>query len=177
MVVHSRMDEPQKADEFFQKADKLSPGSADLYADYGYACYLRGDLKQAETWLQKAHQIRPGLERITGNLALVIAAQGRDQESLTYYRQYLDEAEAQANVAFVQAQRGEFQKASERYAKALELNPKLKSAQHALLQIAEWQQAQKQGQAKNQRAERKPEALSQPAANPATPSGTASIRS
>jgi Tfp pilus assembly protein PilF len=59
------------------------------------------------------------------------------QECLTYFRQYLDEADAHANVGFVLTQRGDFEAARQSYTKALSLNPRLKSAQHALLQLAE----------------------------------------
>jgi len=178
MIVHSRLDQPQEADAFFQKADKLKQGNAELYADYGYACHLRGDLELAETWLQKAHQIRPSEDRITGNLALVLAMQGREQESLTYYRQYLDEAEAQANLGYALTQRGDFAAAGERYAKALELAPNMKSAQNALLQLAEWEHAKQQAQANpNQRAQHNQPPKPRQSSNQPVRPGTASIRS
>ncbi len=141
MVVHSRLDHPQEADAFFQNADQLKPNNADLYADYGYACYLRGDLTTAETWLRKAHNLRPKEKRITSNLALVLGTQGRVEESLTYFRQFLDDAEAEANVGYALIQRGDFVAAREHYNEALSINPKLKPAQHALLQLAEWERA------------------------------------
>ncbi|MCA9072792.1 MAG: tetratricopeptide repeat protein [Planctomycetaceae bacterium] len=175
MVVHSRMDHPELADQYFQQADKLRPDHADLYADYGYACYLRGDLNDAETWLQKAHQIRPKEDRITGNLALVLGAQGRVKESLTYSRQYLSDGEAHANVAYALTQRGDFTAARDHYTKALQLDPKLKSAQNALLQLAEWETAHKN---KTQHAA-KPESSSSDKGPTQSwqPTGSASIRS
>ncbi len=60
---------------------------------------------------------------------------------MTYFRQCLDDAEANANVGYALIQHGDFAGARDYYAKALSINPKLKSAQHALLQIAEWEQA------------------------------------
>ena len=141
MVVHSRLDHPQEADAFFQKADQLKPNNADLYADYGYACYLRGDMEAAESWLKKAHNLRPREKRITSNLALVLGTQGRVEESLTYFRQFLDDAQAEANVGYALIQRGDFAAAREHYNEALNINPKLKPAQHALLQLAEWERA------------------------------------
>lgn len=172
MVVHSRLDHPELADRYFQEADQLRPDHGDLYADYGYACYLRGDLNDAERWLQKAHQIRPKQERITANLALVLGAQGRTKESLTYSRQYLSDAEAHANVGYALTQRGDFAAARNHYTKALEHDPKLKSAQHALLQLAEWEKAQKN----------RPQQAAKPQLGTAKksnwqPTGTASIRS
>jgi Flp pilus assembly protein TadD len=178
MIVHSRLDQHQEADDFFQKADKLKKGSAALYADYGYACHLRGDLELAETWLKKAHQIRPSEDRITGNLALVLAMQGREQESLAYYRQFLDEAEAQANLGYALTQRGDFAAAGERYAKALELAPNMKSAQNALLQLAEWEHAKQRAQTKsNQSAHGNESPKPRQSSNRPVAPGTASIRS
>jgi len=194
VIVHSRLDEHQEADAFFAKCDQLKPDNAELYADYGYACYLRGDLQKAETWLKKAHELRPNEDRITGNLALVMGAQGREQEALTYYRQFLDDAEAQANLAYALTQRGDFPAAQKRYAKALELAPDLKSAKHALLQLAEMEKSHKEAKASGK--QRKPlsqrprmQAAPNPAPKPALKSappaaedpwqstGTASIRS
>ena len=169
MVVHSRLDHSQEADAFFQKADQLKPNNADLYADYGYACYLRGDLTAAETWLRKAHTLRPKEKRITSNLALVLGTQGRVEESLTYFRQILDDAEAYANVGYALTQRGDFAAARDRYNQALSIDPKLKSAQHALLQLAEWEQAKQKKLAEApQQTRRQPQRQSQ--SQPITPS-------
>lgn len=174
MVVHSRLDHPTEADRYFQKADKLRPDNADLYADYGYACYLRGDLKDAERWLQKAHQIRPNEDRITGNLALVLGAQGRVKESLTYSRKYLSDAEAHANVGYALTQRGDLSAARDHYSKALQLDPKLKSAQNALLQLAEWETAKKNKT--EAAAVAKPEETGTALGQNWQPTGTATIR-
>ncbi len=149
MVANTRLDQPERADAYFEEAQKRLPHNAELFADYGYACYLRGDMPTAETWLKKAHQLEPKNKRITANLALVVGAGGRVQECLTYFRQYLDEADAHANVGFVLSQRGDFEAARQSYTKALSLNPRLKSAQHALLQLAE-------------QGEKKPKSLPQP---------------
>ncbi len=172
MVVHTRMDQPQKADQFFQQADKLHPNDPELYTDYGYACYLRGEVAQGESWLKKAHTLNPENERTTGNLALVVAAQGREEEALAYYRQYLDDAEANANLGFALIQRGDFTAARERYAKALDINPHLKTAQNALLQLAELDQAHKKQPGKTATARTAPQAKAE--TRPAI--GTASIR-
>jgi Flp pilus assembly protein TadD len=177
-VVYTRLDQPAKADEFFQKSTRLQPDNAELHADYVYACYLRGELTQAEQLLKKAHALRPGDERITGYLALVVASQGRAEESMTYYRQYLDEADAHANLGFVLTQQGDLAGARDRYTKALSLNPSLKSAQHALLQLAELDQTPKSKPAPKPAATPKPQI--QPQQNARTdwqPTGTASIRS
>ncbi len=148
VVVYSRLDNTAKADAFFQLATKLNPDNADLYADYGYACYLRGDLNEAEQWLKTAHQMRPQEKRITGNLALVVGMQGRTQESLTFYRQILDDAEAYANVGYLLTQRGDMESAKEHYTKALTMDPKQKSSQNAVLQLAELEEAHNKNVAK-----------------------------
>jgi Flp pilus assembly protein TadD len=170
MVVNTRLDQPERADAYFQEAQTRLPNNPELYADYGYACYLRGDMANAETWLKKAHQMEPHNERITGNLALAVGALGRVQESLAYFRQYLDDAEAHANVGFILTQRGDFEAARKSYTKALSLNPSLKSAQHALLQLAEHGEGQPQPAAQESKASAQTKTHWQP-------TGTASIRS
>ncbi len=81
MVVHSRLGQAEQADAFFQKADRLKPNNADLYADYGYACYLQGDLTKSEAWLRKANSLRPKDKRITNNLALVLGTEGAGRKA------------------------------------------------------------------------------------------------
>lgn len=170
MVVNTRVDNPERADAYFQEAQKRLPNNAELYADYGYACYLRGDMPTAETWLKKAHQMDPKNERITANLALVVGVEGRVQESLAYFRQYLDDAEAHANLGFVLTQRGDFEAARNSYTKALSLNPGLKSAQHALLQLTEIGDGQPKPATQNPKQHAQTKTHWQP-------TGTASIRS
>lgn len=173
MVVNTRLDQPERAEAYFQEAQKRLPNNAELLADYGYACYLRGDMANAETWLKKAHQLDRKNKRILGNLALVVGIEGRGQESLTYFRQYLDDAEAHANLGFVLTQRGDFEAARKSYTKALSLNPRLKPAQHALLQLAEHdEQPAKTASHKPQQVQ-----PSAPAKTQWQRTGTASIRS
>jgi tetratricopeptide (TPR) repeat protein len=109
--------------------------SAELLGDYGYAQFLAGDLTTAEETLKQAVAIDPSQKRNVNNLAIVVGKQGRLEESLQFFRQAGPEAEALANLAFIQSQSEDLGKAKENYSKALDLDPQLKIAAVGLLEV------------------------------------------
>lgn len=146
-VVTSQMPDPkqpggsfQQARRYFQQALKLDPHNAQILTDYAYALFLQNDLSGAETLLRQALREQPGNRRATNNLAIVLGHQGKTEQSLAMFRRVVGEAEAQANLAYIHAQRGEGKQAVERYTKALAIDKNMKSASHALLQLAEIEQ-------------------------------------
>lgn len=139
MVVLLRLDEHEAAGRMYQRAQQLAPENGMIAADFGYALYLRGDLEQAEQLLRTARSAHPHEKRIASNLALVLGAQGETDEALGLFRNSTTEAEALANMGFVHTQRGEIEQAKRYYSAALTAEPDMKSAQHALLQIAQSQ--------------------------------------
>jgi Flp pilus assembly protein TadD len=106
----------------------------------GYALYLKGDLKAAETALRQATRENANNERAINNLAMVVGQQGRSQEAYALFRSIVDEAEANSNLAYVMSRAGKTDQAAKRYSVALTIDEDLEKAQVALLQLAEKQQ-------------------------------------
>ena len=138
-VVSIKLEEIDRALEFFSRA--MSQGEPDvaLLGDYGYAQFLSGNLEQANQLLSKALENDPNNRRIVNNLALVLGYQGRTAESLALFRRVNTESESLSNLAFVHSQVGDYDKAAEYYHEALDLNPDLRKAGDGLIGLHQFQ--------------------------------------
>jgi len=139
-VVSARMGETEQSERYFAEALRLDPNRAGLLTDYGYAKLMNNDYAGAEELLRRAAAISPGDKRAMNNLAIALGYQGKHEQSLATFRRVVPEAQAQANLAYIHSQRGEGRLAVQRYTRAVELDKNLKSASHALLQLAELEQ-------------------------------------
>ncbi|MDB5386770.1 MAG: Tetratricopeptide 2 repeat protein [Planctomycetaceae bacterium] len=139
-IVHAKQSNFEAAKRYLNEAHKLAPSNPEVLNDLGYACYLSGDLKMAETVFETALKISKDNKRAANNLAMVLGSQGRFDDSFRMFRQVNSEAEAHSNVAYLYAQNGDGKKALEHYSRALTLNPDLKNAANGLLEIAQLQQ-------------------------------------
>jgi Flp pilus assembly protein TadD len=122
-----------------EQANLLKPDSPEILNDLGYAYLLQGEIDQAEAILQQAYELNPDDDRTLSNLALAIGYAGRYDEALALYRETMTDAEANANLGYIAVQRGEGQKALHYYNRALDLDPQLKPAAQALVQLADLQ--------------------------------------
>ncbi len=131
-----------EAEEFLRQAWQLGPPSAELLTDLGYLYYLQHRLPEAETTLREAIRLDATHGPAHVNLGLVAGAQGRYEESLAEFRRGTGgEAEAQANLAYVMAQRGDLEQSEKAYLRALTLDNELREAAEAMLQVAQRRQA------------------------------------
>ena len=133
----SRFDE---AEQLFAKAYELSPSDSTLLRDIGYFYYLRSDSERAEQFLIYALKINPDNQAAANNLAILLGEQGRFDEARSYFRRAGNEAQTEANMAFVYAQRGEMLQAMDAYSRALTADNTLRPAAHGLLRIAQLQE-------------------------------------
>jgi Tfp pilus assembly protein PilF len=115
--------------------------SAELLNDLGYACYLQGDLEQAEHWLRQASTLDSRNLSVHNNLGLVLGAAGRDKEALSEFRLAGSMADAYNNIAWVHSQRGDLTNARKNYLKALDTDSSLKPAAEALVALGNHEQA------------------------------------
>lgn len=125
------------AQEHMQQAIALGQPSAELLGDMGYLYYLRHDLPAAEAQIRAALQLDPRDRRARNNLGLVLGEQGHFDEALAEFRQGGSEAEALANLAYVQSQMGALGEAEKNYHQALDRDKTLRSAAEALVQLSE----------------------------------------
>jgi Tfp pilus assembly protein PilF len=138
-VVLTRMGELEAALPHFQVAHELEPTNAEIVCDLGYNAFLQGEYATAETLLRLALEVDPRHERATNNLAIVVGRTGRTRESFELFRTFQSEAEAHANVAYLHVQRNEVDLAARHYDRALTLDPRLRSAASAAVEIAQRQ--------------------------------------
>jgi Tfp pilus assembly protein PilF len=136
-LLACRENELSVADEHFRRATRLDPFNATILNDWGYMCYLREDLGEAERLLRLAESRAPQNGRIQNNLGVVLGRLGKLEASFQAFRKGGTEAESHANMAFVHVRRNEPQLAEQHYKQALKLDPNLKSAADALAKLAE----------------------------------------
>ncbi|MES2789302.1 MAG: HEAT repeat domain-containing protein [Planctomycetota bacterium] len=139
-IVHAKQGNYEGAKRYFNEAHLLRPSDTEILNDLGYTCFLSNDFSSAETALGKATKLDPRNHRATNNLALVVGTQGRLDESYRLFRQVNKESEAHANVAYLYAQQGQGKKALEHYSQALTIDPQMKTAANAMVEISRLQQ-------------------------------------
>lgn len=150
-ILAARRGEHQEALEAFAQARQTGGDTVELRNDIGYTQYLLNDLAAAEQTLREALAMDPQFAAASSNLALVLAEQGRDEESLVEFRKSVSESVALANLAYIQAKLGKFAEAEKNYHRCLDLDPSHRAAAEALVQF---QSARNRGEAILARLER-----------------------
>lgn len=143
-VVSVRLEQLPEALDCLEKAAGHEAPSSELLGDLGYAQLLSGDLEAAQETLDKALALDPTDKRIINNQGLVLGYLGQEEDSLELFRRAGSEAEALGNMGFVYAQMGELQKAKEFYLRAVHLQPDLKNAAQALVDLHDAEQRARQ---------------------------------
>jgi Flp pilus assembly protein TadD len=85
-VLCDRKGQFEEAEDHYRRAMNLMGDDADSYNDLGYSYYLRGRLGDAEEMLHKCLSLDSGHQRGHANLGIVLARQGRPDESLAEFR-------------------------------------------------------------------------------------------
>lgn len=122
---------------YLEQANVLLPDQPDVLADLGYAYMEAGQVEQALPLLRSAYEHNPEDKRIVNNLAQALGYTGEYDESFALFREIMTDAEATSNLAYIYAQTGNGRKAMELYSRALDLDPGLRPAANALIQLAE----------------------------------------
>ena len=122
--------------EHLNRARKAGGETPDLLCDIGYLHYLQNNHAAAQQHLRAAITANPQHKRAHNTLGLVLAEEGRFNESLDAFRRAVSEAEALSNLAYVQVQLGAFEEAEANYHRALAMNQSLKPAAEGLMHIA-----------------------------------------
>ncbi len=134
-IVKLRMGKASDGITYLMEAEALRPGDAAIKGDLGYGYILLGEYDIAEKFLRESLNIVPGDNRAVNNLAMAVGYQGRMDESYTLYRTVMDDAEAHSNIGYIYSQTGRSDLAMKHYNKALDINPTLKMAAEALVQM------------------------------------------
>jgi len=139
-VIGSKDKDFESANYHFEQALNAGPPSAELLSDIGYSMYLQDRPAEARQYLESAIGQYPQYKPAYNVLGLVLAEQGQPDEALRLFKRVVSEAEAQANLAYIQAQLGQLEDANRRYHLALSLDNNLRPAAEALLQLQEVRQ-------------------------------------
>lgn len=135
-VVQVRLGEREEGLEHLRRANQLKPSDPALLNDLGFACLEAGELEEAEKHLREALAISPNDRRTLNNLGLCVAQSGRIDEAYMYFRRVAGDAEAHANLGYILAQSGDIPRALSHYHQALSLDPQMRSAAEALIQLS-----------------------------------------
>jgi Flp pilus assembly protein TadD len=132
-----------EAEKFFAKAYELDPSNAELLNDIGYYYYLSSQPERAEQFYRHALAKDPTHKATCNNLAILLGEQGRLDEARSFFRRTGTDAQVEANMAFLHAQRGDVSRAVAGYDRALTLDQGLLPAAHALLKLAKFEPAER----------------------------------
>lgn len=142
-VMNARQGRFDEANKLFEDALRLAPRDARLLSDVGYCYYLQQRMEEAEKYLRQAHELAPSDRSTCNNLAMLLGEQGKYQEALAMFRRVNSEAESLANLGYVYTRRGELELAKANYDRALSLDPELRPAAEAMIQLSEFEERQK----------------------------------
>ncbi|MEC8508957.1 MAG: tetratricopeptide repeat protein, partial [Planctomycetota bacterium] len=134
-VMAAKTQDYETAIAYLTKAEMNDPSNVELLNDLGYALFLTDDLAGAEEKLRLAIRLNPSHRAARNNLGLVLGNAGRWDECMVQFKRAVSEAEAYANLAFVQVQMGEFALAEKNFHSALDLDDELDAAAEGLVQI------------------------------------------
>ncbi len=134
-VIAAREGKMTSALTYLESAMAAGEASSELLGDLGYVHYQQDRLEQAEDDLNRALDLDGRNQRALNNLGLVLAAQGKDDRALALFRQVSSPAEAYANLAYAQTQRGDLQAAESNYHRALESEPQTRVAAIGLIEL------------------------------------------
>lgn len=136
-VLSARTGNADEARKHFDLCLKANPHHAEALCDYGYFLFQQGELERAEQLTRSALKEAPENKRGTTNLALIVGALGRYDESFAIFQRSVGEAKAHANIAFMHTQAGDLDQAQKHYSRALTVDPSMRSASEALIQVTE----------------------------------------
>ena len=103
----------------YNKALETDPKNPGLLSDFGYYHFERGNLAEAERLLRNALAIDVNHQKALCNLGLVLAGQGRFDESFAAFAKVVGPAAAHSNVGVLLAKQGRYDQARQAFRQAL----------------------------------------------------------
>ncbi len=125
--IYMRHNALVQAAEVLSAGLKSDPNDPVLLNNLGMCQLYGGDRQAALANFTKATAADPADARYRANLALALGMLGRYEECLALYGQMLKPGEAHYNLAVICDSRGDGARAAQEYAKAVAIDPKLKS--------------------------------------------------
>ncbi len=118
-----RQTQYQEAAQYFARATEASPSDASLYNDWGLTLSKLGKHEEASKTIQKALAISPGTSRYANNLASVQYSAGAPEQALQTLKQHNKAAVAHFNMAYLEFNQGNYDKARVQLTEAIKFEP------------------------------------------------------
>lgn len=134
-VLYAELKQYPQAIGAWNRYIKATNDSAEGYGDLGFCQELAGQAGEAEASYKRGIEIDPMNHRCRVNYGLMLARQGRANESLLQFQAVLTPADAHYNLGSVYEQQGKKDQARVEYQKAVELDPTLADAQKRLASL------------------------------------------
>jgi Flp pilus assembly protein TadD len=96
-LLYDRAGDVARAKQEFEQARKKDPKDFELLNDMAYFAFAHGNVSEAEELLRQSLSIKPGNERATMSLGLVLGRVGRYEESYDTFTNILSRDEARTN--------------------------------------------------------------------------------
>jgi Flp pilus assembly protein TadD len=133
---NGKMDE---AVAHFRRAAELSPNTAAVRFNLGFALYQKSQLAEAQQELEAALELNPGMTDARIGLGVVLYSQGKIEPAIQQYQQVLagnpTNTAAWSNLGVALESLGRIDEAIFHYRRALEINPALADAQRNLTRV------------------------------------------
>ena len=120
-----RLGQFRQSEAHYQKAQKLAPKDPKVWNDAGYSYYLQGRWAEAERSLRTAMKLAPDDARVRTNLGMTLAAAGKTEEALPLLSTNQGDAIGHANLGYLLASTGQYERARQEYQAALSMRPDL----------------------------------------------------
>lgn len=102
-AIVDQLGQHNEARNLYRKALDLAPNESSIHSNLGMSYVLTGELATAETHMKRAASLPGADSRVRQNYALVVGLQGRFDEAHAIARRELSQADADANVAYLQS--------------------------------------------------------------------------
>ncbi|TWT40308.1 lipoprotein NlpI [Phycisphaerae bacterium RAS1] len=135
-MVLNALGQHAEASAEFRHAVADNANQAHLHNNLGFSLLLEGDYEGARAALGRALELNPGFRRARMNHALALAHLGHDEEALAEFLQVVPPADANFNLATMQASKGRYAEAARSLEAALQANPEFEAARLKLREVA-----------------------------------------
>ena len=126
-----RLAQFSQSEAHYHKAQKLTPRDPKVWNDAGYSYYLQGRWDESERALRTAMKLRPEDPRVRTNLGMALAAAGKTRDALPLLSGNQGDAIGHANLGYLLASTGQYERARQEYQTALSMRPDLDLAHRA----------------------------------------------
>jgi Flp pilus assembly protein TadD len=130
-----RLAQFSQSEVHYHKAEKLTPRDPKVWNDAGYSYYLQGRWDEAERALRTAMKLAPDDPRVRTNLGMTLAGAGKTRDALPLLSNNQGDAIGHANLGYLLASTGQYERARQEYQAALSMRPDLDLAHRALAQL------------------------------------------